>query len=194
MSYENPNTSLFDTNGIELSVSQSQALNGQPGFLVFGSGSDGTAKYLKLSSNGDLFVTGAINTTLSVGNASNNPIWVTGTVTNSGPQGNNSDPIWVTGSVYSTQESNSVATGTIINSAVSPVTLLAANNNRRCAIIFNDSTKRLYVKLGTGVAAGNYTIKMSAQGYWEIPGNYTGIVQGVWDSVNGFAAVTEILD
>lgn len=119
---------------------------------------------------------------------------ITGSVTVNGPQGTPSDPVWISGSVYATQESNASATATLVSSSATTVTILAANDNRRAAIIFNDSTKRCYLKLGSGASISSYTFKMSAQGYWEVPGFYTGIITGFWESANGFAAVTEILD
>lgn len=119
---------------------------------------------------------------------------ITGSVTVNGPQGTPADPVWISGSVYATQESNAAATANLVASSATTVTLLASNDNRRAAIIFNDSTKRLYVKLGTGASLSSYTIKMSAQGYWEVPGFYTGAITGLWESVNGSAAVTEIID
>lgn len=74
MSLESPFSVLFDAEGVELAVSESQAITStQPGLVVFGSGSTGF-EYLRLSDNGELFVTGAVaanlapNTPVSQGN------------------------------------------------------------------------------------------------------------------------------
>lgn len=120
---------------------------------------------------------------------------ITGSVTVNGPQGTPSDPVWISGSVYATQESNPTATAAIVTASVATSTLLASNANRRAAIIFNDATKQLYVKLGPTATTASYTIKMSAGGYWEVPGFYSGIITGFWvNGANGAAAITEVQD
>lgn len=71
----------------------------------------------------------------------------------------------------------------------------------RC--IFNDSTAVLYVKFGATASATSYTLQIPAGGYYEFPlgsnslysgqagsGIYTGRVDGIWASANGFARVT----
>jgi len=107
-----------------------------------------------------------------------------------------SAPLWITGSVTTVAEVNPTATVAAIASSItgSGVTLQAANGSRRGLTVYNDSTKILFLKLGPAVTVTNFSVKVSAQGYFEVPANYTGIVTGVWSGVNGFAYVTEILD
>lgn len=68
MSLESPISVLFDTNGVELAVTASQSgtfINGTAsGLLVMGSSSVG-AQFLRLSSTGDLFITGTVVTSLA---------------------------------------------------------------------------------------------------------------------------------
>jgi hypothetical protein len=76
------------------------------------------------------------------------------------------------------------------------VTLLAANPARRGATIANDSTSAtLFVRLSATAAtsaSGGYTVAMPAGSYYEVPGNYTGQINGIWAAASGFANVTEL--
>lgn len=88
------------------------------------------------------------------------------------------------------------ATGTPSNVAGSAasVTVLAANPNRKGAVVYNDSTAVLYLLLSAAGPASltNYTVQLPAQSYFELPPPvYTGIVLGIWAAANGFARVTE---
>jgi len=69
MSLESPFSVLFDSEGTELAVTASQSgsfLDGtQPGFLVMGSGSNG-AQFLRLASDGALFITGQVTDTVDI--------------------------------------------------------------------------------------------------------------------------------
>lgn len=84
------------------------------------------------------------------------------------------------------------ATVTSVNSSASNVTLLAANQGRRGAYIYNDSTAVLYVKLGATASTSSFTVQMASETGWQVPDNYTGIIDGIWASANGSAMVTEI--
>lgn len=85
------------------------------------------------------------------------------------------------------------STVTGVASSATNVMLLAANTNRRQAIVFNDSTSVLYVKLGTVAAATSYSYQVPAGGYLELPVPvYTGQIDGIWSTANGTAMVTEL--
>jgi hypothetical protein len=92
-----------------------------------------------------------------------------------------------------TKETRS-ATGTTtsVASSASNVTILPSNANRLGATIFNDSTTILYLKLGATASTSNFTVKMQADGFYEVPFNYTGIIDGIWSSANGNARITEL--
>jgi hypothetical protein len=72
------------------------------------------------------------------------------------------------------------------------VQLLAANADRLGATIFNDSSAILYVRLGTTASTSNFTVKMVADAYYEVPFNYTGRIDGIWASATGNARITEL--
>jgi len=83
-------------------------------------------------------------------------------------------------------------TVTRVNSSASNVTLQAANNARRGLTIFNDSTSVLYLKMGATATTTSFSVKLGPDEYYEIPANYSGIVDGIWASANGAAMVTEV--
>ena len=94
------------------------------------------------------------------------------------------------------------ATSTLANvaSSATSVTLLAANNNRKTAIIINDSTSDLYVTLNASAASTtNYSLFLAAK-VGNIPSSlilkgddYSGEIRGIWSSANGFARITEVV-
>lgn len=87
----------------------------------------------------------------------------------------------------------STSTVTQKASSASNSTLCAANTSRRGLMIMNDSTQTLYIKYGATASTGDYSIKMLAGAYFEAPHPcYTGKIDGVWASANGYAYVTEV--
>jgi len=79
-----------------------------------------------------------------------------------------------------------------VNSSVTVVTLLAANAARTGAMIVNNSTATLYVKLGSAASLTSWSARLDPGGYWEMPRRYyTGIITGIWSAANGEAHVTE---
>ena len=84
------------------------------------------------------------------------------------------------------------ATVSSVEAAVADTALLAANPLRGGATVFNDSTSVLYLKLGTGASNTDFTVRMGARAYYEIPYGYTGAVHGYWASAAGDARITEV--
>lgn len=85
-------------------------------------------------------------------------------------------------------------TGTASNvaSSATVVTLLASNANRLGATVFNDSNQNLFLKLGSAASLTSFTVRLTPNGYYEVPYSYTGIITGIWSSANGNARVTEL--
>jgi hypothetical protein len=98
------------------------------------------------------------------------------------------------GAILAAPPAPTASTVTAITSTVTNGTTLQATNTARAGLyIFNDSTAVLYVKLGTGATPTDWTIRIAAGGFYELPvPYYRGAVSGVWASANGFARVTEI--
>jgi hypothetical protein len=91
--------------------------------------------------------------------------------------------------------SSAPSTGTLtsIASAATDTLILAANSSRKGAVVYNESTAVLYLLLATGTSSATaYSIQIPANGNFTLnPGEYTGIIKGIWASANGFARVTE---
>lgn len=86
------------------------------------------------------------------------------------------------------------ATLTNVNDAATSSTLLAANPSRKGAYFFNDSTVALYINYGATASTTAFTVKVAAQGFYEMPEPiYTGAINGIWDSdASGAVRVTEL--
>lgn len=98
----------------------------------------------------------------------------------------------VSGTVTAVPQTSTTGTTTRQAASASNVTLKAANTSRKGLTIFNNTTAAfLFVKLGATavITAGSesFTIKMAPQSYFEIPFDYTGIVDGIWDSAEASA-------
>lgn len=88
---------------------------------------------------------------------------------------------------------NTATVARVVASATA-VTLLAANENRRRVIIYNDSSVNLRVKLGSAASATDFTYLLGGGDTYEAPTDwvYTGLITGIWDSATGAAQVSEI--
>ena len=84
-------------------------------------------------------------------------------------------------------------TTTSVASNVANVTLLAANANRKGAMITNDGSNNLFLKLGATASSTSFTAKLIAGAYYELPYPvYTGVIDGIWDVATGSARITEL--
>lgn len=96
---------------------------------------------------------------------------------------------------FAVQNTPAVATSVALSNVASSatnVTVLATNASRKGAMVYNDSTAILYLKLGATASATSHTIQMAAASYYELPQPvYTGVIDGLWASANGSARVTE---
>lgn len=77
-----------------------------------------------------------------------------------------------------------------VPASVADVKLLGANQFRRQAVIFNESTAVLYVAYALQATLTNYTFQIAAGGSLVID-KYVGPLHGVWAAANGSAQVTE---
>ncbi len=88
-------------------------------------------------------------------------------------------------------------TGTItrVTSAAVDTLILANNDMRQGATIFNESTAVLYLALSKVVASTtNYSVQVAAGNSFILDdGDYTGEIRGIWASANGAAQVTEFV-
>lgn len=79
-----------------------------------------------------------------------------------------------------------------VAASLSSVTLFNSNSTRRMAMVYNESTGNLYVKLGSTASVTSYTYKIPPGGGYEIPTPaYILPMDGIWDIANGNARCTE---
>jgi hypothetical protein len=86
------------------------------------------------------------------------------------------------------------ATVSNVSASATSVTILSATDTRAGASILNDTsdtTNYLYVKMGTTASTTDYSVKINAGGYFEVPYGYNGRIDGIWVSASGAARVTE---
>lgn len=87
------------------------------------------------------------------------------------------------------------ATGTLssVASGVASVTILAANAARRGAVVTNTDANALHLDLSGGTASTtSFSVKVAADGYYEVPYGFTGAITGIWAlDGTGSALVTE---
>ena len=83
---------------------------------------------------------------------------------------------------------------TSVADSASSVTLLAANANRLGAVIFNDSSAVLFLKLGATASSTSYTVRLTQYTGYEVPFGYTGVIDGIWasDPNDGAARIVEL--
>jgi hypothetical protein len=85
----------------------------------------------------------------------------------------------------------SSVTSVAVSNATSTL-LLAANNNRTFAVIFNGSAQNMYVKFGDGCTIASFTYFLATRTAVEINGNYQGDVTALLASGSGSAYLTEL--
>lgn len=87
----------------------------------------------------------------------------------------------------------STGTANTVAASATAVTIIAANNSRVGATIYNDSTVALYLLLSadTSVSTSNFTVKLQADDYYEVPFGYYGKIEGLWASATGNARTME---
>jgi hypothetical protein len=143
-----------------------------------------------------------------LGTGSSAPLFVSGTVA---LQGINTDggALVVTGSVVLGEQPIEVSgvvstrpapcTTTVVTgfgASTSNVTVLTANQARCGASFFMDGGSLAYIKLGAGASTTSFTVRLNNQGYFEIPSNYTGQVDVIFNNAaaSNVLRITEIND
>lgn len=82
---------------------------------------------------------------------------------------------------------------TSVAQATSNTVILASNTSRVFASVYNETGQKMYIKLGTTASVTSYTIQLMPNSYWEVPNDYTGEIDAVWQgSGSGNARVTEL--
>lgn len=96
------------------------------------------------------------------------------------------------GSLWTREKTSTTSALSNVSASASSVTVLASNANRKGATIYNDSTAICYLKLGATASSTSFTVKLNAEDYYEVPAQYSGVIDGIWVSATGNARVTEL--
>ncbi len=68
-------------------------------------------------------------------------------------------------------------------------TILAANDQRKGATIFNTDANALNLKLdGSTATTASAHVRLTQNQYYEIPFSYTGLITGIWEADGAGAA------
>lgn len=70
--------------------------------------------------------------------------------------------------------------------------ILALNADRLGATIYNEGAATCYLKLGATASITSYTLQIVTGGYYEVPFDYTGIIDGITSAGTAQLRVTEI--
>ena len=93
--------------------------------------------------------------------------------------------------------STSASVSFVSSSQVQSITFASANLARSGIIVYNDSNKILYLKLGVSASINDYTTQMASDDYYEVPFGYTGRIDGISASggapLEGPIRVTELV-
>ena len=107
-------------------------------------------------------------------------------------------PISQTEQLDFTFSTSNTATETTVAASTTPVTLLAANADRKSFSVYNQSSGALYLKftpyangLNNAQAIAASALRLPANGLYEPPINFIGAVYGVFANGNNGAQVTE---
>lgn len=89
-------------------------------------------------------------------------------------------------------DKSSTGTMTSVAASASSVTVLASNAARVGAAIYNDSANILYLALSASTASQTaFSIRIMPNSYYDLPVDYTGQINGIWNGNVGSARVTE---
>lgn len=80
-----------------------------------------------------------------------------------------------------------------VTASITSVLLLSPNSARKGVTIWNNSSASLYIEFGTASTTTSFSVKVNADGYYELPFGYIGSINGIWDAASGSALVRELI-
>ena len=176
-----------DASGRTIAVGAAASGAAVAGNPVLSGGSDGAnARTMLTDASGRQIMVGAA---ASGAAAAGNPVEVGGVTS-----GGNAQAFLVDtqGRLLVIEEKAGTAAITRVATSNASASLLVANANRLGATIVNDSGHKLYIKFGATASTTSYTVLVPAAGYYEVPFDYTGAIDGILDSGTGNAQITEL--
>jgi hypothetical protein len=84
---------------------------------------------------------------------------------------------------------------TKVDSSASSTQIVAANKSRKGLYLYNSDANAAYVKFGTTATATDFTVKIDAGAFYEMPVNpiYTGRIDAIWAADgSGSLHITEL--
>lgn len=83
-----------------------------------------------------------------------------------------------------------LSTHSSVASAAASTTILAANNKRKGATVFNTDANALCLNLagGTATTTTSFHVRLTQNTYFEVPFGYTGLITGIWEADGAGAA------
>lgn len=86
------------------------------------------------------------------------------------------------------------ATFTSVAQTNSSVTLLAANVNRKGAIIYNNANSTAWIKFGATASQTSFSVRLVTETFYELTVGYVGVIDGIWAASGaGAMRVTEFI-
>lgn len=99
----------------------------------------------------------------------------------------------IAGTIATSVAQPATSTVTSVAMSVANATILASNANRLGAILWNDGSAMVYVKLGATASTASFTVRLSNKSEWELPFPvYTGIVDGITSVGTATILATEL--
>jgi hypothetical protein len=99
----------------------------------------------------------------------------------------------VTGTVTTKETRSATPTQTSVSVTTASTSILASNANRLGATITNEGTAICYTKLGATASVTSYSIQIASGGYYEVPFQYTGAIDGITSASTAQLRITEIV-
>lgn len=136
-----------------------------------------------------IFITGSVLAELDGVTLDGGAVLITGSVV-LGEQ-----PIQVSGTVNTRPAPCTTTVVTGFDASTTNVTVLAANEARCGATFFMDGNSIARIKLGAVASSTSFTVEVRNNGYYELPANYTGQVDVIFNNNNNNTLrITEISD
>jgi hypothetical protein len=101
--------------------------------------------------------------------------------------------IAVSGTVTTKETRSATPTQTSVSVTTASTSILASNANRLGATITNEGTAICYTKLGATASVTSYSIQIASGGYYEVPFQYTGAIDGITSASTAQLRITEIV-
>jgi hypothetical protein len=99
----------------------------------------------------------------------------------------------ITGTVTTKETRSATPTQTSVSVTTASTSILASNANRLGATITNEGTAICYTKLGATASVTSYSIQIASGGYYEVPFQYTGAIDGITSASTAQLRITEIV-